>query len=253
MNDANLKIITEGTIRFSSPLEFNDPFDCLPAIDMESIEQMFQRRPELLKRAGDFRGLSPAKRLLHKGKFIANARKAVLSGDWARSVNSSVGLFCLSCDPCHPLMWAHYAKNHTGFTVEFSIGMDAPEEDLMVMIPYPVHYVEDRPVIDWAAKTVDLDKTLLTKSKHWEYEQEERALNPQQGPGIYKYSRKLFLKAVIAGAKMSSDDLTKLREAVARAGSEIGKPIAFYQAQLSDTRYRVFIPGHPDPAINADD
>lgn len=253
MNDANLKIITEGTIRFSSPLEFNDPFDCLPAIDMESIEQMFKRRPDLLKKVGDAMGLSPAQRVQNKGKFIANAKKVVLSGDWARALNSTVGIFCLSRNPCHPLMWAHYAKSHEGFVVEFAIGMDAPEEDIMSMIPHQVHYLDDRPVVDWASQNADIEKTFLTKSRHWEYEEEERTLNTQHGPGIYNYSRKLFLNAVIAGARMSSANLAKLREAVAQAESATGKPIAFYQAQLSDTRYRVFIPGHPDPAINADD
>ena len=29
-NEGSLKVITEGTVKFTCPLEFNDPFDCQP-------------------------------------------------------------------------------------------------------------------------------------------------------------------------------------------------------------------------------
>ncbi|SIS82470.1 hypothetical protein SAMN05421760_105270 [Neptunomonas antarctica] len=35
--DGALKIITESTIKFSNPLEFNDPFDCITFIDTQQL------------------------------------------------------------------------------------------------------------------------------------------------------------------------------------------------------------------------
>lgn len=29
-NEGSLCVLTEGTVKFTSPLNFNDPFDCLP-------------------------------------------------------------------------------------------------------------------------------------------------------------------------------------------------------------------------------
>lgn len=29
-NEGSLKVITEGTVKFTCPLDFNDPFDCQP-------------------------------------------------------------------------------------------------------------------------------------------------------------------------------------------------------------------------------
>lgn len=109
------KILTDGTIRFSSPEDFNDVFDSSPAYCHQSILELYKRRPDLIKRIGDAQGLSPAQRLMKKQKYIHNALKAVESGEFGRGIVNSVGVFCVSRTPCSPLMWAHYADDHKGF------------------------------------------------------------------------------------------------------------------------------------------
>lgn len=253
INPGNLKIITEGTLRFSSPLDFNDPFDSAPAYCRKSILELYQRRPDLLKRIGDAQGLSPAKRLMKKGRYIHNALKVVESGEYGRAFMSTVGAFCVSRNPCNPLMWAHYADDHKGFLVEFRVFMDPPDRDHDRMIPLPVSYSDKRPILDWAASQADINGYLLTKSTDWAYEEEERMLATVEGPGFYEYSRQLYLHSVTAGVRVSDGDFELLQEAVAKASLETGKEIPLYRAELSPSSYKVYIPNHPDPRVSAPD
>lgn len=253
MDDGHLKIITDGTLKFSKPSDFNDPFDCSPAYDIESVRNVCERRPDLVKKAASAHGMSPAKRIMSKGRFAANAIKVVESGDWSKGLAERYGVLCLSRNPCQALMWAHYARHHTGFLVEFRLSMEAPRAELDRILPAPVKYVEQRPILDWADKQVDIEGTFFTKSSDWAYEEEERALDTDCGPGVYPYSRELFLNSVVAGAAMTDKKFKVLQDAVAKAESEIGKKIPLYRAKLSSTSYKVFIPGHPNPLFSSPD
>lgn len=250
-SEDNLKIITEGTLCFSSTLRFNDPFDSAPAYDLKTIDEIFQRRPDLVRRVGDSMGLSPAKRLMRKPQFVANARRCVESGEWSKSLMSTVGVFCMSRNPCNPLMWAHYAKDHSGFVVEFKIDVDAPRELVEDIMPLPVNYCEKRPILDWAASGRNVEDYLLTKSRDWEYEEEERVLDVVRGPGIYPYSREHFLSSVIVGVRIKPEHLEVIRSAVEKVSADTGRSIPVYQARLSSTDYKVFIPDHPNPLLRS--
>jgi len=243
----DLKIITEGTLKFSNPSEFNDPFDCSPDYSNRSINDLYKGRPGLLKMHGDILKLSPAKRLLEKPKMLAKLRANVKSGDWDAKTRAAVSVFCTSRNPCIPLMWSHYAGKHTGFIVEFRIDHNELDRDLWHIWPFPVVYSDKRPLIDWTAEEPDTDHHFLTKDISWAYEEEERVLDLERPAGIHSYSRAKFLHSVIAGAKMSDDQYKQLEAAVTKAETDTGKRIPVYRARLSPTTYKVFIPGHPDP------
>jgi len=253
INEGNLKIISEGTIRLSSPLDFNDPFDSTPAYDPASIEEWTKRRPDLFYKVGKVFKVSPAERIMNKGKMTQNLRRVVGSGEWSKALMKTFGVFCVSRNPCNALMWAHYANDHKGFLVEFKIDFSTrlPKRLLEPMIPLEVRYTNERPIIDWAAGAEKLELYLLTKSEDWAYEEEERILNTETGPGLYPYSRELFLHSVTAGVNMSDPDFELLKKAVYEASEEIGKPIPLYRAKLSATSYKVYIPGHPDPTVSS--
>lgn len=250
-NDGSLKMISDGTIKFTCPLEFNDPFDCMPAYDPDSIANIHKSRPDLIRKAGDSMGLSPAKRLMHKGVFIKNIADAVNSGDFAKASISNVSAFCVSRTPCNTLMWSHYADFHQGFVVELRIPMDAPHELLKNMIPHEVSYTEERPVIDWGrTHPDDIQKYYFTKSIDWKYEQEERVINPGQIADIYPYAREHFLCSVIAGAKITNPNYAILSAVVASASRDIGKIIPLRRANLAKQTYKVYVPGHPNPYVS---
>ena len=196
-------------------------------------------------------GLSPAERIMNKGKLLQNARRVVESGEWSRAIMSTVGVFCLSRNPCNPLMWAHYAQDHRGFMVEFKIHLDADDTDIQSIIPHPVIYSEERPFLEWAERGDRIEYYFLTKSKDWEHEKEERVLNVHEGPGDYPYSRESFLSSVTAGLRMNDAEFERLRRAVDKASCEINREIPVYRAKLSHRTYKVYIPGHPNLAVSS--
>ncbi|WLH83978.1 DUF2971 domain-containing protein [Pseudomonas sp. FP2338] len=243
--EGSLKMITEGTLKFTCPLEFNDPFDCMPAYNTTSIENIHITRPDLIQAVARFHGVSleSAREL-----GIANARKGVDSGEFVKGLISNLGVVSLSRAATNLLMWSHYAEHHKGFVVELEIPMGAPSHLLEQVMPFPVVYKQARPVVDWATGC-DIDQYFLTKSEDWAYEQEERILTTWQGPGIHPYSRQHFLKSVIAGGKMHPEYFQLLETAVNQASQEIGRDIPLYKAELAKDKYKVYVPGHPSPDI----
>ncbi len=253
-NDNGLKMVTEGTLKFTCPLEFNDPFDCIPAYDPESIEKLGITRPDLLKKAGAALGMTPAQRIQKRSMLLQNVKNAVESGAFAKDMAKNVSIFCVSRTPCHTLMWSHYANCHKGFVVELKIAMNAPSELVEFVLPQEVNYKSNRPVLDWGRRVdeEDLINCYFTKSIDWEYEQEERVINPGQVAGIYSYSRENFLNSVIAGANIDNSDYKILRRVLSEASNEISREIPLYRAKLSQKKYRVYVPNHPDPDTNKD-
>lgn len=244
--EGSLKMITEGTLKFTCPLEFNDPFDCMPAYSAESVDRVHITRPDLIQAVAQFHGVS-----LESARDIgiANVRKDVESGEFVRGLISTLGVVSLSRTATNVLMWSHYAEHHKGFVIELDISIDAPLHLLEQVLPFPVVYKEDRPVLDWATG-FDVDEYFLTKSVDWAYEQEERVLTTSQGPGIHPYSRQHFLRSVMAGGKMLSANFDRLQAAVAEASLEIGRDIPLYRAELAREKYKVYVPGHPDQDIS---
>ncbi len=242
-SEGSLKMITEGTLKFTCPLEFNDPFDCMPAYDQGSIDNLHESRPDLIQRAADYHGIS-FEEARHMG--VENVRRAIESGDFVRGLVATLGVVSLTRDATNILMWSHYAEHHRGFLVELRIPMDAPRQLLHRIVPLPVEYRQERPVHDWGrAGSLDLEGYFLTKSPDWAYEQEERILTTSEGPGIHPYSRQHFLHSVIAGARISTEHYQKLSAAVEKASSDIGRDIPLYRSQLADSEYKIYVPGHP--------
>jgi hypothetical protein len=249
LDEGSLKILTEGTLKFTCPLEFNDPFDCMPSYDPASIDNLDKIRPDLIKQAGAYHKLSPAKRLQRKGVFVQNIRRAVESGDFAKGLISKLGVLSLSRIPTNILMWSHYADHHKGFVVELRIPMDAPHHHLYRVVPQPVEYLVSRPTFSLGTGC-DINGYFFTKSLDWKYEQEERVLTTVEGPGIHSYSREHFLSAVIAGAKMQKAEILTLRAAILKASKDIERDIPLYIAKLASDKYKVHAPGHPNPEIS---
>lgn len=98
------------------------------------------------------------------------------------SLKDKMGISCFS-ESCESLlMWAHYANNHCGMCVQYSM------IDMMGMAPVPIVYSDERIIV----KSFNLHsqqtllksgfgyfmKSLMTKSNEWSYEKEWRVINP---------------------------------------------------------------------------
>jgi hypothetical protein len=160
--------ILRGSIRFTQPSDFNDPFELLPevvipndAIKSElsfSFDLQVQRR---LQRPGALAEV-PA------GFQASDAT----SRDIVKQFNSLIGILCLSRVSDSLLMWAHYGAQYAGAVVEF----DGSHEFFEGQID--VEYRALRPMRDVAAYVSPSEPIpiaeLCVKSEQWRYEQEVR-------------------------------------------------------------------------------
>lgn len=245
------KILTEGTIKFTCPLEFNDPFDCFPHYDTKNIGNLPRMRPDLFKAAGDRLGLSPAKRLQERGKFISRLRNRIDSGEFVTNLMRDVGVVSLSKTGLNILMWSHYADFHHGFVLEFRIPIMGQKRDVSLatdrLLPFPVSYREDRPhILIGVEQPKDLmEKVLLTKSLDWKYEEEERVIDKDRGPGIRPFRRDEVLCSVIAGMKMVDKNYQELNELVSGLANRAIPSLDLFRARAKEGEYRLYVEGHP--------
>ncbi len=242
-NEGSLKVITEGTLKFTSPLEFNDPFDCQPFFYAKSVESYTKAALKGLRKSVPNPNLSPADRVRESDRLARRAKHKVSSGGFHKDLLSTVGIVSLTVDPHSILMWSHYADHHRGFIVELAIDTTLPKSEWEHIFPLPVEYSENRPCLDWGSLAFDLKGYFLTKSADWKYEAEHRIITTTQGPGIHRYPRAHVLSSVIAGARMEKKALGMLIRACTQASAETSKKIPVHRAALDPRKFKVRIPG----------
>jgi hypothetical protein len=163
-----LRRILDGSIRFSQPSAFNDPFEFLPEIVMPDGEP--ERRISL---AFDIMAKRRHPPVGDVGEVLDQHRS---SDATARSIveelNRVIGVFCLSRVNDSLLMWSHYADQYAGAVVEF----DGSHEFFAGQID--VEYRPQRPrkhvsVFSGAVEPVPVAE-LCVKSDQWKYEREVR-------------------------------------------------------------------------------
>ena len=163
---SGLKKMLGGSIRFTQPGAFNDPFELLPEIvihkDNKEVEMnisfdiLSKRR---IPAVGNIEHVSD--------NFISSD---LTSRNIVKKLNNSIGILCLSKESNSILMWSHYADQYTGAVVEFYANNDFFNGQI------EVEYCRKRPRKDFSSYLSEPTPLaeLCTKSADWEYEQEVR-------------------------------------------------------------------------------
>lgn len=230
-------IFTTGEVFLSTAKGLNDPFECsLQEMAKDWIDDQVKQMKQAAvagfllqafrahKDGGNFFGLSAAEldelvngQNRHKDLDQAYAayRKFVLDktghppSDCERFFSNidaqlnAVGIFSMSAKPDHPLMWAHYAKDHTGLCLGFekAAGTKLADENHCRV----VEYSDSLPVMEGngliSEMTFSLDgsgrsytsnfkvaftdrtfqKAITTKPTCWSYEDEWRYVESYDG------------------------------------------------------------------------
>ena len=236
MGSAGLvELFSERKIYLNNATKFNDPFECRPAL---TYHQSALKRQLLLKEMTRHHfpdANRQAVRKLMKGKDHLLTNPTVLEASYQGFVNT-VGIYCLSERNDDILMWSHYADSHQGLCLQF----DASTEKTIFWEAFKVVYQEEYPVVNIMdmGKAEEFRKALLTKSDHWNYEQERRILKMELegGPGHYSFAPEL-LKGVILGALMTDEDRNTLLNWIKKYPAKI----SVYQAALNGSRYQLNI------------
>lgn len=229
------ELFSERKIYLNDATKFNDPFECRPAL---AYHQSSLKRQTFLKTMTRDRYPDADKKAvkkLMKGKGPMLTDPNVLEASYKGFV-SSVGIYCLSERKDDILMWSHYADSHRGLCLKF----DASTEETIFWEAFKVIYQEEYPNINIMdmSKAEEFRKALLTKSTHWEYEQERRILKMEQegGPGYYRFLPEL-LKGVILGAQMTTENKNTIIGWI----KKYPKMVTVYEATLSGNSYQLDI------------
>ena len=233
------RTVCEDEIYFPPPASFNDPFDCRPAFSFDvSDEELVADYIRIAKKHGP----PMSDRELHEDamKMLADPARnpknpdvcAAIQDRHSEVMTNAVGVFCVSTVRDDILMWSHYADCHRGICLEFD-GLGK-----LMAHAQKVVYTEERRFIRMPGDDNDtsLEKALLTKSKHWEYEQEWRLIAYKNGPGVQKF-RPENLTGIIVGAQASNKAIQNVREWIEKHPTFID----LYQARVNRYKYTLDI------------
>ena len=237
----------EEKLSMSPPSTFNDPFDC-PIL-------------ELLNLYGD--DLSKLVRAAYQDclKITCFVNNTKVKPEFDKD-NNRIWVRKHKNDPAeylNELMWAHYAKNHTGVCIKYHFRNDITmfADEGKGQIAY-FRYIEYTSKISKFAKagTIDLRNAFFAKGKAWEYENELRLLAYDlNGTGDYaSIDAKESIAAVYFGMKCPTRrrarimNILKSRKwvSVSHVWSEanhrteeirLERPVEFYQMVIDDKHF----------------
>ncbi|WP_347452700.1 DUF2971 domain-containing protein [Acinetobacter thermotolerans] len=243
-SNGSLAILKDGTIRFTPPAEFNDPFDCVYGISEDHFHSATELRSIIQK--GGLPKVSPAKRILLARQVKHVQKKEMDDLSYFRKLHENFGVCCLNHNPLNILMWSHYAENHTGFLIEFKFSKKELQEglELLNFLPIPVQYLSSIPIVSKVdRKNLEspaiTNKVYLSKAIDWEYEKEFRILKHEIKNPIQKFPKEKLLCTVISGIKIE-DSNKKLLKKICEE-----QKIPFYVAERIPNGYGINVPNHP--------
>ncbi|QYX54863.1 DUF2971 domain-containing protein [Pseudomonas sp. S07E 245] len=242
----SLENLRDHTVWMNSPQSFNDPYDCammvnfyklMPApveamddllsqigyneVERERVIALFAGSPspleDLIKLLADEGHVDPA--FYEAIISVLDERQDRLINDFSEKTKG-LAKICSFCESEKSiLMWAHYARDHTGFCIEYDF-TSLGAHDLKTRFMYPVLYSEA--LHDHSDHMADLDRSkanplsivlpAITKNKEWSYEKEWRLVfsnNFLPSPISLPVPKP---KRVYAGVRISVDNLVKLEQ-----------------------------------------
>ena len=214
-----LAMLLHGKCYLSSAADFNDPFDCLPYIEVPTAEPallawkqgMAQRIAEAM--AGDV----PAWFIKAKAQTALDSLPAPILREklqQAAAANAKqMGVFCLAETINSVLMWSHYAANHYGIALKFNLGHEHAKELLPI---WKVNYQPVRPVITDMHVTTQkrlLADALAIKADFWHYEQEWRVMKVDKAGTILPFNRGVITDIAL-GAKCTAENEQSVRDMI---------------------------------------
>lgn len=242
-----IDIIANENIRYTRIYDLNDPFE-VPRFEKEAISEMGGKSlfwnldaqlasfksaideglPEAVRDDPEFRERlrTDVQKVLvennTKGRAQMNRR---LASFWTafRKGQFECGVLSVSEAVSSPLMWAHYADNHSGIAIGFDpkhrcFGSTVDPGEMRLGEFRPVIYCEDRPSHE--LMNLDPSSTLFHKFHHWAYEREWRSIKAlddakilvDQPEPIHLFScDRAALKEIVFGYRVTREEIKAAR------------------------------------------
>jgi hypothetical protein len=244
------KTLLTNALPLSRTVDLNDPFDSNPVIVDDTIpSDISDFAKELLTLQGipaDFEKLHvvyPDERRVPKEQLEERAKQFFQTQMEARNKQCHIASFSRRISS--ELQWSHYAEGYKGLAYHF---VTQPVEGSGFSHLRTVRYANQRPIV-LLSELMDQIKSLrtssfvqgwlsfeqrsfLTKSLEWAYEEEERIL--KQGVSEISFLER-ELVSIIIGPRFPESDVARLRTIIGKRN----RPVKLFRAQSSPTSYAV--------------
>jgi len=268
INQFSIDSLLNESIWVTSADEFNDPYECFYTL---SCDKFFNLDIKTFLNFKDFKkhiydNNIDVEKLTSMSfdnaiKTILQSSQALISDDEVKHVLNAISntsnevhklqlqkmvehqkkstfICCFSECKDSILMWSHYAKNHTGFCIEYNF-KDKNNDIINTRALNPVIYTSDPlDMSDYFSSKDNFNPLIGTyismfKNSHWSYEKEWRLIFPL-GDSSKPFKRKSpKINAIYLGSKISNVDKEKITDIARRKGIKI------FQMSLNIFEYKL--------------
>lgn len=213
-SEYSLNDIKEDHLSLSHPEEFNDPLDTV----------LFTFLQQKIKKSDDT-PINTRYCMLLKAAHQLRMRCFVRTTPLLNE-DGTYGLKDQDVTSINPLMWAHYAKNHTGFCALYELNDKFVKADASSMSFTRMAILDYKESID-INKSLSISDALLWKNAIWDYEHEVRVIDYDlNNKERFKEITAPPLKSIYLGLKCSDENRHKMEFVLRR------KNVALYQMRL---------------------
>jgi hypothetical protein len=233
-------ILVRSRLWFSSPEDFNDPFDTSIKAVVDGDPQELRNRIDNIFKA---RGMKWADRQREVARIMSRPQEIPLRvQETFKQTLYAMGVCSFGGDPRSILMWSHYAANHEGFCLQFELARDVEN-----LISLEVNYSEEYPVLIYINGTDELMPLLLTKFKGWCYEKESRIIIPESARQYIDF-RPAALSGIIIGCRAKQETVEALNNLLAERSARSYPMPKLYRVFLDNSNYELIIKRTDRPA-----
>lgn len=227
-----LEQLERGKLWVSDPASFNDPFDLRLYIRDLTCRGPFAEEERLREAmACLLRGNDRLREYwLFNDKLLETLEEWVAGRCHSDAVIAAIqsrfnalGVACFTEAWQSPLMWSHYADEHSGFCVAYRVRKEAlVRGQRQRFSQQQVQYVSALPEICLSEVLFSphqvFSRLLATKSIEWAYEREWRLINFERSHAAVALPDGMEMTALIAGIRMTSDAFAQFRATARRLG-----------------------------------
>lgn len=217
-------IFHKNELYFSSPSDFNDPFDCLVHLDFKRIkkDEFWRYYDNVLARKTNL--TQQERKESFETAYASKEIENIFVHSLQNSFNSR-GVYSLSSKNDDILMWSHYSDGHRGYCFEL---------DELKIEAQKVKYKKRFPKFNLFGNDMLLKILLFTKPLPWKYEREWRYFSKESGPIKINNNS---IKSVIFGSQMDEKNRKSLLEIVERGNHHPN----IFEAIINSDTYSVSI------------
>ena len=203
INEYTFKNLLNNQILFSSPKDFNDPFDCkmfkITKPSRKNLEDYFKKQNKTSEQINNIINdydKNPEDNLKHAQETVKK------SGE-------DYSIACFSCTKENILMWSHYSDNHKGICLTFdsaNLFKKSLYLNKIILNLLRVEYVTDYPEINYFIPDKfkkEVYNIFKYKHAYWHEEKEVRFISEKTG--LISFNKEALLE-INFGCKLEEDD-----------------------------------------------